>query len=135
MPRPDVAALLASCDAYVSLHRSEGFGFTMAEAMLLGKPTVATAYSGNLDFMTAENSFLVNYERVALEKDYPPYPKGAVWAQPAEEHAAVLMRRVFADRAEAAVVAARGRETVARVLSHEAAARRMTTRLAEIGKT
>ena len=45
-------------DCYVSLHRSEGFGLTIAEAMALGKPAIATAYSGNLEFMTAENSYL-----------------------------------------------------------------------------
>jgi glycosyltransferase involved in cell wall biosynthesis len=134
MPRVDVGALLATCDSYVSLHRSEGFGFTMAEAMLLGKPTVATGYSGNLDFMTAENSFLVRFERVALDRDYPPYPTGGAWAQPSEEHAAELMRHVFEDRADAAAVAARGRETVARFLSREAAAQRMTARLAEIAR-
>ena len=55
-------ALTAACDCYVSLHRAEGFGFTMAEAMYLGKPVIATGYSGNLDFMTAENSYLVDYE-------------------------------------------------------------------------
>ena len=55
-------ALMASADAYVSLHRSEGFGLTMAEAMTVGKPVIATGYSGNLDFMTEENSFLVHYK-------------------------------------------------------------------------
>lgn len=133
--RTDVCALLANCDAYVSLHRSEGFGFTMAEAMVLGKPTIATRYSGNLDFMTADNSYLVDYERVTLGRDYPPYPAGCTWAQPSEEHAAELMRRVVRERDEATAVAARGRDSVAELLSREAAARRMTTRLEEIRKT
>lgn len=132
LPRAEVQALLATCDSYVSLHRSEGLGLTMAEAMLLGKPTVGTAYSGNLDFMTDDNSFLVRYERVKLARDYPPYPRGCVWAEPSVEHAAEQMRRVFADRAGAAAVAARGRATVAAVLSREAAAKRMAARLAEI---
>ena len=52
-------ALMGLCDCYVSLHRSEGLGLTMAEAMALGKPVIATGYSGNLDFMTPENSYLV----------------------------------------------------------------------------
>ena len=52
-------AMVANCDCYVSLHRSEGLGLTMAEAMYFGKPVIATAYSGNLDFMTPDNSFLV----------------------------------------------------------------------------
>ena len=132
VPRPEVCALLAGCDAYVSLHRAEGFGFTMAEAMLLGKPTVATGYSGNLDFMTADNSYLVDHTRVALDRDHGPYPAGATWAAPSEDHAAELMRRVVADRPAAARVAERGRATVAAFLSREAAARRITARLAEI---
>ena len=52
------------CDCYVSLHRSEGLGLTMAEAMALGKPVIATGYSGNLHFMTPENSYLVDFARV-----------------------------------------------------------------------
>jgi glycosyltransferase involved in cell wall biosynthesis len=132
LPRGEVLALLATCDAYVSLHRSEGFGFTMAEAMLLGKPTVATAYSGNLDFMTADNSFLVDYDRVALDRDLPPYPRGGVWAEPSVAHAAELMRRVVDRPAEARAVAARGRETVAKQLSPEATARRLAARVEEI---
>ena len=54
-------SLIASCDVYVSLHRSEGFGLTMAEAMAAGTPVIATAYSGNLDFMDETNSFLAPY--------------------------------------------------------------------------
>ena len=134
MPRADVCDLLASCDSYASLHRSEGFGFTMAEAMLLGKPTIATGYSGNLDFMTPDNSYLVQYDRVPLDRDYPPYPAGCIWASPCESHAAGRMRHVYENRDEAAAVAARGRETVATFLAPEAAARRITTRLAEIQK-
>ncbi len=65
-------ALTASCDCYVSLHRSEGFGFTMAEAMALGKPVIATAYGGNLDFMTDENSYLVPYKFVPVGPDAVP---------------------------------------------------------------
>src|SRR5205823_5484554 len=101
LPRGEVLALLATCDAYVSRHRSEGFGFTMAEAMLLGKPTLATAYSGNLDFMTADNGFLVDYDRVTIAEDLPPYPRGGVWAEPSVAHAAELMRRVVDRPAEA----------------------------------
>ena len=62
MTPSDKNALTATCDCYVSLHRSEGFGLTMAEAMYVGKPVIATGYSGNLDFMTAENGLLVDYE-------------------------------------------------------------------------
>jgi len=87
-------ALLARADAYVSLHRAEGFGLTMAEAMLLGKPVIATGYSGNLDFMTEENSFLVPYEMGEVPPDCDPYPAGTPWAEPDVDEAARLMRLV-----------------------------------------
>ena len=69
-------ALLRLCDCYVSLHRSEGFGLTMAEAMGLAKPVIATAYSGNMDFMSHENSYLVDYETSEVPADSDPYPTG-----------------------------------------------------------
>jgi len=89
-------ALMASCDAYVSLHRSEGFGLTMAEAMALGKPVVATGYSGNLEFMTPQNSFLVPFRMVPVGEGSDPYPASAPWADPDVEAAAELMRAVAA---------------------------------------
>ena len=59
LSRPEIAALMRAADAYVSLHRAEGYGLTMAEAMRIGKPVIATGYSGNLQFMNARNSLLV----------------------------------------------------------------------------
>src|SRR5207249_11274978 len=105
LPRPRLLALMSAADTYVSLHRSEGFGLTVAESMLLGKPTIATGYSGNLDFMTPHNSYLVRYDRATIADDIPPYPKGCVWAEPSAEHAAELMRRVFEKPEEARAVA------------------------------
>ena len=94
-------AMIAAADCYASLHRSEGFGITMAEAMLLGKPVVATAYSGNLDFMRPENSYLVDYELAPIGPGHGPYPPEAQWAEPDLDHAARLMREVFEDQEEA----------------------------------
>jgi len=132
LPRGDLLALMNAADAYVSLHRSEGFGLTMAEAMLLGKPTIATGYSGNLDFMTPENSCLVKWSPARIEEDIPPYPKGCVWADPDTADAARQMRRLYDDRGERERIAARGRSDAERILSVEASAERMTARLREI---
>ncbi|MHB8508786.1 MAG: glycosyltransferase [Candidatus Dormibacteria bacterium] len=87
-------ALLNVCDCYVSLHRSEGFGLTIAEAMALGRPAIATGYSGNLEFMNAENSYLVAFERVEVG-DNPLYPPRSHWAEPDLDDAVRLMRQVF----------------------------------------
>jgi glycosyltransferase involved in cell wall biosynthesis len=92
--RTEMHALMMCCDAYVSLHRSEGFGLTIAEAMAMGKPVIATAYSSNVDFMTADNSCPVRFRLAKLEKDHGPYRTGAEWAGPLVEHAAAEMRRI-----------------------------------------
>jgi glycosyltransferase involved in cell wall biosynthesis len=88
------AGLVAACDAYASLHRAEGFGLTIAEAMALGKPAVATAYSGNLAFMREENSYLVPYRLVEIPAGVEPYAAGGHWAEPDLVAAASLFRRI-----------------------------------------
>ncbi|WP_217616751.1 glycosyltransferase [Cellulomonas sp. GbtcB1] len=87
-------ALMAACDCYVSLHRSGGLGLTMAEAMAWGKPVIATRYSGNLQFMTDANSYLVDWKPTPVPADAAPYPAGSTWADPDLAHAARLMREV-----------------------------------------
>lgn len=74
--------LINACDCYVSLHRAEGFGLPIAEAMYLGKPVIATYWSGNVDFMNQENSMPVHYTLVELNEDIGPYQKGQLWAEP-----------------------------------------------------
>jgi glycosyltransferase involved in cell wall biosynthesis/SAM-dependent methyltransferase len=112
LTREELTRLMSLCDCYVSLHRSEGFGLTMAEAMSLGKPVIATGYSGNVDFMNTMNSYLVNYRLTEIEKDHGPYPKGWVWADPDLDHAAALMRFVRRNRDRAREMGARARRDV-----------------------
>ena len=108
IPSERVRSLIASCDAYVSLHRSEGIGLTIADAMGLGKPVIATGWSGNTDFMDVSNSFPVSYRLVEIEENVGPYHEGEVWAEPSVEHAAELMRFVV-DHPEEASVRGEGR--------------------------
>lgn len=110
----DKTALLALCDCYVSLHRSEGLGLTMAEAMTLGRPVIATGYSGNLDFMTAENSYLVRHDMVPIVRGVEPYPADGVWAEPDLEQAAHLMRHVVTAPDEARRRGERGQADIQR---------------------
>jgi len=101
MPRAEVLALLKCCDCFASLHRSEGVGFGLAEAMVFGKPVVATGYSGNLDFMTDDTGYLVRTGRTPCGPGAPPYPPDMLWGDPDLDHAAELLRRVFDHRDEA----------------------------------
>jgi glycosyltransferase involved in cell wall biosynthesis len=94
-------AIIAACDCYVSLHRSEGFGLTVAEAMLLGKPVIATRYGGTLEFTNDENSYLVRFEPTAVGEGAYPYAPQDVWAEPDLDDAAALMRHVLAHPEEA----------------------------------
>lgn len=93
----EIKNLIRCCDCFVSLHRSEGFGRGLSEAMYLGKPVIATAYSGNMDFMTPENSMLVNYELVNVPKGAYPFGEGQVWAEPDLEDAVTHMLRLIDD--------------------------------------
>jgi glycosyltransferase involved in cell wall biosynthesis/2-polyprenyl-3-methyl-5-hydroxy-6-metoxy-1,4-benzoquinol methylase len=124
--------LLGLCDCYVSLHRSEGFGLTMAEAMGLEKPVIATGYSGNLDFMTAENSYLVDYSKGQVPAGCDPYPAGGVWAEPDLDHAAAMMRRVYEKRDEAARKARQAQHDIVTKHTRQATAAAVTNRLNEI---
>lgn len=132
MDRAALSGLFAACDAYVSLHRSEGFGLTLAEAMALGKPVIATGYSGNMEFMTPANSYPVGYRVVEIDADYGPYQRGDQWADPDLDHAAELMRAVAADPARAAERGARAADDMRRFFSSEAVARQMIARLDQI---
>lgn len=98
--QPQMRRLLATADCYVSLHRAEGFGLGLAESMLLGKPVIATNFSGNCDFMNAENSCLVNFSLKKVESgDYFHLEGNSVWADPDIEHAVYYMRKVYTDEA------------------------------------
>jgi glycosyltransferase involved in cell wall biosynthesis len=112
LSRHGIHDLLASVDSYVSLHRSEGFGLPIAEAMALGKPSIATAYSGSADFATDETSFLVPYELVEIERTYTVYPAGFHWADPNLDVAAAHMRTVAFDEKASSRVAAAGQAFV-----------------------
>jgi len=91
LPRETMLCLLNSCDAFVSLHRSEGFGLHLAEAMAMGKPVIATNWSGNIDFMNERNSYPVDYDLVELIESHGPYAKGNHWAEPRITHATTQM--------------------------------------------
>lgn len=120
------------CDCFVSLHRAEGFGLCLAEAMLMGKPAIATNYSGNLAFMHPGNSLLVDYRLTDIADDNPIYKGGNHWADPSIEHAAALMRQCYDEPEEAAALAAIGQAEAREMLSLKAAGQRMAEQLAKV---
>ena len=123
---------MAACDCYVSLHRSEGFGLTMAEAMAHGKPVIATGYSGNLAFMTEDNSYLVPYNLTTIPPGCEPYPAGSEWAEPDRARAAVLMRRVYEHPEEARERGAQARRDILERQAPERLGEFVAQRLEEI---
>lgn len=95
LPREMLTNLCMCCDAYVSLHRSEGFGLGLIEAFNLKKPVVCTSFSGNMDFCSDDTAYLVDYEIVPVQSDEYPYSDGLVWANPSISCAANQMREVY----------------------------------------
>lgn len=112
LSKADLLALYAACDCFVSLHRAEGFGRCIAEAMLLERCVITTAYSGNLDFCHADNALLVQHKMRALKPDDYPGGAGQQWAEPDVLDAARQMRRVAMDHALARQLGACGRRTI-----------------------
>lgn len=129
LDRDELHALMSLSDCYVSLHRSEGFSLPLAEFMYLGKPVIATAYSGNMDFMNDENGFLVKYKLVEIEKDIGLYKKGNIWADPDVEHASELMNFVYCEREEAQRIGKIASENIRRLLSPSTVGRQVKKRI------
>ena len=112
LPHSINTALMKCCDCYVSLHRSEGFGLTLAEAMLLGKPVITTGYSGNMDFTTSSTALLVDYELVPVQPGDYPFSHGEMWAEPNVQQACDYMLDLVEDSTFAQSLAQKGEEMI-----------------------
>lgn len=123
LERASLLDLWRSLDCFVSLHRSEGFGRNIAECMLLGKPVVATAHSGNMDFTRPGAAALVPCTLRTLEPGEYPFGGGQRWAEPDVAQAAALMRRMVTDREWRERLAAAGKLIVATEYAPAAVAR------------
>jgi glycosyltransferase involved in cell wall biosynthesis len=110
--RDRLLGLLNCCDCYVSLHRAEGFGRVLAEAMLLGKPVIATNHSGNTDFTHAGTAFLVGGSLVSVRPSEYFCAADQYWCNPDIDHAAEQMQRCLNDEAHRQQVAAAGQDFI-----------------------
>ena len=128
--RDKIYALEANCDCMISLHRAEGFGLGPAEMMYLGKPVIATGWSGNMEFMNSMNSFPVNYCLKPLDHSVGVYESGIEWAEPDIEHAAHCLTRLLSDPLLSKQIGHRARTTIETSLSPKVVGLQYRARLA-----
>jgi glycosyltransferase involved in cell wall biosynthesis len=126
------ASLMAVSDCYVSLHRSEGLGLTMAEAMTLAKPVIATGYSGNIDFMTDQNSILIPWKPIKVGKGAEGYAEDAEWADPDLVSAANAMRKLYLDPESGVELGRFAQSDLAQRFSLEETGKRMKNHLTNV---
>ncbi len=110
--RNELQALMSRYNAYISLHRSEGWGLTLAETMALGLPVIATAYSGNVEFMDETVAWMIPFEMVDIAPSTPVYAECGQWAEPDRTVAATAMREVFEGGPGVAARAQRGQQRI-----------------------
>lgn len=127
----EMRQLFESADCYVSLHRAEGFGLTVAEAMAHGLPVIATDYSGSAEVLTRHTGWPIGYRLVPVGPACHPYPKDAEWAEPDVSAAAAAMREIVDDPAAAREVGRAARAHVLATRSRQAAADWVAARVAE----
>ena len=132
LSRDDLVGLIDACDCYVSLHRAEGFGLGMAEAMRLGKPVIGTAFSGCTDFVTEATAFPVGYTLRPVRENEYIWTTGQEWAEPNHGEAVAAMRQVVEEPELARARAEAGKTLIEARYSFEAVGATMTERLREL---
>lgn len=132
LTQQQIWGLYAACDAYVALHRSEGFGLSLAEAMLAEKPVIASAYSGNLDFCTHETALCVPGTQVPVPPRAYPLAEGQKWFDADISKAAIFMRYCYENRHKAAVLARAGHDYIQKHYGLTVCAKHYAERLHQI---
>lgn len=129
LSRDEVNILFQSVNTYVSLHRAEGFGLTLGEAMYHQIPLIATAYSGNMDFCNSFNCYLVDYDLVKVGEDRLRYRADDEWAQPRLESAIDMFKSVYYNPQEASIKTQRAKEFIEKSFSIESVAKKIKQRI------
>ncbi len=130
----DQAAMIRHADCLVSLHRSEGLGLHLAEAMWLGTPVVATGYGGNVDFMDEHNSIVIDHNLVPVFNGEGAYPEGEVWAQPNILQATDALRRIESDPELRQRLASAGRAAMESQPTHAEVGSAMSAAISAVAK-
>ncbi len=129
-----IAELYDEADVYVSLHRAEGFGFTISDAIARGIPTIATGYSGNMDFCDARDILLVDYKLVAIGHDRLRYKKDDQWAEPLMNSAIKSFRLAYEDYQNRLILAESARMRIQEKFSKTAISNLIQKRLSLIDR-
>ena len=132
LEKEELTSLINNSDCLISLHRSEGFGLTMAEAMSYGKPVIATGYSGNLEFMNVNNSMLVKSKTSKTTESHGSILKGYTFCEPDVEHANELIKLVFTNLEMNKIIGQRAKDDITQQLSLQCIGTKMKDRIALI---
>ena len=119
LSRKEIESLIADVDVLVSLHRSEGFGLPLAEAMYLGTPVIATGWSANVEFMENDCSCLVNYTLTEIKRNIGPYEKGNQWAEADIACASQYMKKLYYDKEYWEEISGNGKKKIRQKLNIE----------------
>lgn len=133
LSKVEVNSLIADVDVFVSMHRAEGFGLVMAEAMLNGTPCIATNWSANTEFMNSSVACMLDYQLVPLKEDIGPFKKGNRWADPDVDQAAEFMKRLFEDTEFYGDISDKAQEYITEKLGMQRITGLIEGRLHEIG--
>ncbi len=132
LTRDEISGLIAACDSYVSLHRSEGFGLGMVESMSFAKPVIGTDFSGSTDFLSQATGYPVPCQLRSVRDGEYLYSEGQVWAEPDMAAAAQTMATVFSKPRKAAERGAAGREFMRLRYGRAAVGEAVVARVGEI---
>jgi glycosyltransferase involved in cell wall biosynthesis len=135
MDKSTYIGLINACDCYVSLHRSEGLGIGMIEAMYLGKPVIATAYGGSMEFTNPDCTLLVNYTMQHTMTNLCYYSPSATWAEPNIQKAASYMQLLVNNRQCGQMIGKRAQEHIYTNFNQAILNKQINTRLQWIKKS